>query len=83
MKPTHVLVAGSVGALIDFVASGLWWTVRDRSYVCAGGCSGADKDLPPGDIALLTGALGGILVAVSMLALGSLLWRRMYRRNGA
>ena len=79
MRTTHVLLAGAVGAVIGVVVSGLWWTVRDRSYMCQGGCSAADKDLPPGDTALLAGALGGILVAVILLAIGSLVWRRMYR----
>lgn len=78
MRTTHVLLAVSVGAVIGVVVSGLWWTVRDRSYVCQGGCSGADKDLPAGDIALLIGALGGILVAVILLALGRFLWLRAH-----
>ena len=79
MRTTSVLLAGCVGAVIGVVVSGLWWTVRDRSYVCQGGCSAADKDLPPGDIALLAGALGGLVVAVVLLAIAGFLWRRMYR----
>ena len=78
MRTTHVLLAVSVGAVIGVLVSGFWWTVRDRSYVCEGGCSWTDKDLLAGDVALLTGALGGILVAVILLALGRFLWRRMY-----
>jgi hypothetical protein len=79
VKPTHVLVAASVGAVIGVVASGLWWTVRDRSYVCEGGCSPLDKNLPPGDLTLMAGALGGVLVAVVLPLLSRLLWQRMHR----
>lgn len=76
MKPMHVLVAAAVGAVIGVIASGLWWTARDRSINCIGGCS--DKDLPAGDVALMAGALGGVLVAVVLVLLSRLLWRRMH-----
>jgi hypothetical protein len=79
VRKTHVLLAASLGAVIGVVVSGLWWTVRDRSYDCEGGCSALDKNLPPGDITLSAGGLGGILVAVSLLALGRYLWRRTHR----
>ena len=79
MKPAHVLVAASVGAVTGLVASGLWWAIRDRSYVCEGGCSAVDKDLPAGDLTLMAGALGGVLVAVGVLLLSRLLWRHTYR----
>lgn len=78
MKPKHVLIAASVGAVIGAVTSGLWWTVRDRSYVCEGGCSALDKELPPGDLTLMAGALGGVLVAVGVLLLSRLLWRHTF-----
>lgn len=77
MKPVHVLIAAAVGAVIGAIASGLWWTARDRGINCLGGCS--DKDLPAGDVTLLTGALSGTLVVVGVCLLSSLLWRRVHR----
>jgi len=79
VKPVHVLIVAALGAVIGVIASGLWWQARDRSITCLGGCSPSDKDLPAGDVTLMAGALGGVLVAVVVVLLSRLLWRRMYR----
>ena len=70
MKPVQVIGAAAVGAVLGGLLAGLWWTVRDRSLVCLGGCSASEKNLPPGDLTLMGGAVVGTVLtfAVVMLA---------------
>jgi hypothetical protein len=67
VKPIHVILAAVFGAVAGLLVSGLWWTVQDSRYTCLGGCSPADKGLPAGDITLMVGALGGVLIAIVLL----------------
>ena len=64
-----VLGAATLGAVVGSFLAGLWWTARDRTFVCLGGCSPSDKSLPPGDLTLAAGALAGAVLAVTVVLL--------------
>jgi heme A synthase len=72
--PVRVMIAAAIGAVVGSIVSGLWWMHRDRTTICVGGCTG--ENIPPGDITLLVGAVGGVLLATSVLCLVLMLGRR-------
>lgn len=66
---TAVAGTAALGALVGALLAALWWTARDRAAVCLGGCSAADKNLPPGDLTLFAGALAGAVLALAVFLL--------------
>lgn len=82
MKPVKVITLAALGAMGGLLMSGLWLMQQDANTICEGGCSTADKShIPPTDITLMVGAVGGALIVLALLWIDRATLRRRQRKQ--